>query len=120
MQISGDPNLISQNLEVFSYDPKSNIYIYIYEIVRVAYSNTNIICQNSRSPTKPDGEDDRGGLLRAIFSKLQSNRVQASTNLWHSWLTKGSVFNGGLINKHGILLYLLNKIEDLSGDMSSR
>ena len=30
MQISGDPNLISQNLEVFSYDPKSNIYIYIY------------------------------------------------------------------------------------------
>ena len=29
MQISGDPNLISQNLEVFSYDPKSNIYIYL-------------------------------------------------------------------------------------------
>ena len=30
MQISGDPNLISQNLEVFSYDPKSNIYIYTF------------------------------------------------------------------------------------------
>ena len=33
------------------------------------------------NPKKSDGEDDRGGLLRVIFSKLQSNRVQAATSV---------------------------------------